>query len=81
MLQTVPYNLSSGCLKRLFCAATTKEEDKPGRERERKGELRGAFGHVPVMHFQQAMSHMQAADTQDPAGPPLPPSTRTPPQG
>lgn len=80
LITTAPHAFFSGCLKGPLCSlcSETKEEDRPGRERGSKGGLRGAFGHLPEMHFRQAT---QAADTQDPAGPPLSPSTQTLPRG
>lgn len=68
LITTAPHAFFSGCLKGPLCSlcSETKEEDRPGRERGSKGGLRGAFGHLPEMHFRQAT---QAADTQDPAGP------------
>lgn len=56
-----------------YNSSQTKEEDTPGREKGSKGGWSGAFGHLPEMHFRQAM---QAADTQDPAGPLSPPAHR-----
>lgn len=43
-------------LKRLCSLCSeTKEEDRPGRERGSKRGVEGDFGHLPVMHFRQAM--------------------------
>lgn len=70
LIRMATYAYFSGCLKESLCSlcSETKEEDIPGRERGSGGSV----GHLPEMHFRQAM---QAADTQDTAG--LSPSLNT----